>query len=112
MPFICAINVAATASRRAVPSILIVAPSGRTKEAVSGLIPAFSSTHSMVMGIVAADEAALNAVKTAADNCLKYTNGFPFLTPSGDEIFAISFRNYYPLKGVTISVPFSRSLKI
>ena len=52
-PLICAMNIPATASYRAVPSILIVAPIGKTKRETRGSIPFFSSMHFIVKGNVA-----------------------------------------------------------
>lgn len=49
----CAINMAATASYRAVPSMLMVAPTGRTNRAIRLSIPLFSRRHFRVMGSVA-----------------------------------------------------------
>ena len=43
----------ATASYKAVPSMLMVAPTGSTKRATSGCTLAFSSRQSRVMGRVA-----------------------------------------------------------
>ena len=54
IPYAWAINIAATASYKAVPSILIVAPRGRTKLATFFETPTFFSKQSMVIGSVAA----------------------------------------------------------
>jgi hypothetical protein len=61
----CAINIAAMASYSAVPSMLMVAPMGRTNRATLGSTPFFSSRLSMVTGRVAAEEAVPNAVVSA-----------------------------------------------
>ena len=53
IPFICAINIAATASYKAVPSILMVAPTGSTKRTTLGSMLFFSSKHRVVIGSVA-----------------------------------------------------------
>ena len=54
MLFICAMKMAATASYNAVPSMLIVAPIGKTKRVTRQSIPLFSSKHRNVIGSVAA----------------------------------------------------------
>lgn len=46
-------NIAATASYNAVPSIFMVAPTGSMKREICGLILFFSSMHCMVTGSVA-----------------------------------------------------------
>lgn len=48
-----AIKMAATASYRAVPSMLMVAPTGSTKRAICRSTPQFSRRHFMVIGKVA-----------------------------------------------------------
>lgn len=48
-----AIKIAATASYSAVPSMLMVAPTGRTNRAMRLSIPLFSRRHFRVMGKVA-----------------------------------------------------------
>ena len=48
-----AIKMAATASYRAVPSMLMVAPTGSTKRAICRSTPQFSRRHFMVIGNVA-----------------------------------------------------------
>ena len=53
IPFTCAINMAATASYSAVPSMLIVAPIGATNFATRMSIPLLSLRHSIVTGRVA-----------------------------------------------------------
>ena len=53
IPKACDINTAATAWYCAVPSIFIVAPSGRTKEEISSETPNSSSQRSIVIGSVA-----------------------------------------------------------
>lgn len=53
MRFSCAIQMALTPSYSAVPSMLTVAPSGRTKRLMRRSIPFFSSTQRMVVGKVA-----------------------------------------------------------
>lgn len=53
IPFIWAINIAATDSYNAVPSILTVAPTDTTKRVTRGSIPIFSSKHWNVTGNVA-----------------------------------------------------------
>ena len=58
-------NMAATHSNSAVPSMLTVAPSGRTKLVVRFETPAFFSTHSMVRGKVEAEEDVEKAVNNA-----------------------------------------------
>ena len=52
-PLTWAINIAATASYKAVPSMLIVAPIGKQNLATRGSIEFFSSKQLMVMGKVA-----------------------------------------------------------
>ena len=52
--FICAIKMDATASYKAVPSILIVAPTGSTNLLITGETPAFVSKQCIVTGNVAA----------------------------------------------------------
>ena len=56
---------AATASYKAVPSILIVAPMGRTNLEIRGSTPFFSSRRFIVTGKVAEDEAVPKAVVKA-----------------------------------------------
>ncbi len=68
-------NIAATASYSAVPSMLTVAPRGMTKLVTLLEMPAFSSRHSIVMGSVAALLAVLNAVATALKTCRKNRRG-------------------------------------
>lgn len=53
-PFIWAMKMAATASYRAVPSMLMVAPTGSTKRVTLLSIPKFSSRHRKVTGSVPA----------------------------------------------------------
>lgn len=48
-----AMKIAATASYRAVPSMLMVAPTGNTKRAICRSTPQFSRRHFMVIGNVA-----------------------------------------------------------
>lgn len=48
-----AMKMAATASYRAVPSMLMVAPTGKTKRAICRSTPQFSRRHFMVIGNVA-----------------------------------------------------------
>ena len=69
-------KIAAAASYRAVPSILIVAPRGSTNLVDFSEIPALSTAHSMVIGRVAEELAVENAVNTACDMFLKNTIGF------------------------------------
>ena len=54
MSFICATQMTQTASYNAVPSMLTVAPKGRTKRLIRWSTPLFSSTQRMVVGRVAA----------------------------------------------------------
>ena len=54
IPFIWAMKMAATASYRAVPSILSVAPTGMTNRVTLRSIPLFSSKQRKVIGMVAA----------------------------------------------------------
>ena len=58
----------------AVPSMLIVAPSGRIKEAISLEVPSFS-VHSMLIGSVPTDEALENANMIAGSISLKKVRG-------------------------------------
>ena len=58
-------NRAVTASYRAVPSMLMVAPIGRTNLEILGSTPLFSSRQFMVMGSVAELEAVPQAVMMA-----------------------------------------------
>ncbi len=58
-------KIAATHSYSAVPSIFTVAPSGKTKLVTRLETPARSSTHSIVTGKVAEDDAVENAVNNA-----------------------------------------------
>ena len=67
---------AATHSYSAVPSILTVAPRGRTKLEVRLETPAFFSTHSMVTGKVALEDAVENAVSMAGDMARIWRQGF------------------------------------
>ena len=60
-------NIAAKHSYSAVPSMLTVAPSGRTKLLVRLDTPAFFSRQSIVTGSVAEDDAVENAVSNAGD---------------------------------------------
>lgn len=53
MPRNCAINIAATASYKAVPSMLIVAPIGSMNRDIVGLTLFFSSKQFIVTGNVA-----------------------------------------------------------
>ena len=53
IPFICAMKIGATASYRAVPSMLMVAPTGRTKRVIRLSTCRFSSRHWNVTGNVA-----------------------------------------------------------
>ena len=53
MALTCAIKMAATASYNAVPSILIVAPIGKTKRVTLGSMSRFSSRLRNVIGSVA-----------------------------------------------------------
>ena len=69
IPFIWAMKSAATASYRAVPSMLMVAPMGRTNLAILGSTPFFSSRALIVTGRVAELDAVPNAV----------AKGFPML---------------------------------
>ena len=54
----------------AVPSMLIVEPSGRTKELISGSAPS-ALQHSMLTGSVAAEEVVVKAVIMAGKMPLK-----------------------------------------
>ena len=58
----------------AVPSMLIVAPSGRTKELISGSAPILLQ-HSMLTGSVALEDVVVNAVIMAGAMPLKNANG-------------------------------------
>ena len=73
-------NIAATDSYRAVPSILIVAPNGSTKLTMRLGRPAFRSAHSIEMGKVAELEDVVNAVAKAELICLVNANGRVFPT--------------------------------
>ena len=53
IPFNCAIKMAATASYNAVPSMLMVAPSGNMNFVTLASTPQLSSRHLMVTGRVA-----------------------------------------------------------
>ena len=53
IPFTCAMKMAATASYNAVPSILMVAPSGNINFVTLASTPQLSSRHLMVTGRVA-----------------------------------------------------------
>ena len=75
IPFIWAMKRAATASYRAVPSMLMVAPIGRTKRAIFGSTPFFSSRALIVTGRVAELDAVPNAV----------AKGFPILAINLDH---------------------------
>jgi len=66
---------AATHSYNAVPSILMVAPNGKTKLVTLFDAPAFSSTELIVNGRVAEDDEVENAVSSAADIALKWATG-------------------------------------
>ena len=68
IPYACAINIAATHSYKAVPSILIVAPSGSTKLEILFETPSLFSTASIVSGSVADDERVENAVSKGVVN--------------------------------------------
>ena len=65
MSSIWAMKMAATASYRAVPSMLMVAPMGRTNLEILGSTPFFSSRQLMVTGRVAELEAVPQAVMMA-----------------------------------------------
>ena len=65
MPCVWAMKMAATASYKAVPSMLIVAPIGRTNREIRGSTPFFSSSKFMVTGNVAEEEAVPKAVVKA-----------------------------------------------
>ena len=58
----------------AVPSMLIVAPSGRTKELISGSAP-MALQHSMLTGSVALEDVVVNAVIMAGAMPLKNASG-------------------------------------
>ena len=58
-----------------VPSILMVAPTGKTKPATSGSTPKCSSTLSIVTGKVAALELVENANNCAGLICFKNQRG-------------------------------------
>ena len=64
-PYAWARNMAAAHSYKAVPFMLTVAPSGKTKLEILLETPIFSSTHSIVIGNVAEDDAVENAVSIA-----------------------------------------------
>ena len=69
-------NIAAAASYRAVPSMLIVAPRGSTNSVERFETPALVSAHSMVTGRVAVELAVEKAVRTACDICTRNRYGF------------------------------------
>ena len=72
LAFICAIKIDATASQRAVPSMLMVAPIGNTNLVTLLSIPIFSSKQRNVIGKVAALEAVPRAVIQAYKNKLYF----------------------------------------
>jgi hypothetical protein len=62
IPNTCATNSTTAPSNRAVPFMLIVAPSGRTKPATLGRTPSVSFATRRLVGSVALDEEVENAV--------------------------------------------------
>ena len=62
-------------SKTAVPSILTVAPIGRTKEAILFDTPTFSSTTFIVTGSVAPEELVENATRSASRMLAKWMSG-------------------------------------
>ena len=72
-------KIAATHSYSAVPSMLIVAPSGRQKLVTRSETPEFSRVHFMLSGRVADDEADENAVRIAGAMARNWATG---LTPA------------------------------
>src|SRR5690606_29923788 len=70
-------NIAAAHSYNAVPFMLTVAPSGKTKLEILFDTPAFFSTQSIVTGRVADDDAVENAVSMAGAIAGKIRYGLP-----------------------------------
>src|SRR5690606_36394792 len=68
IPYACAMNIAATHSYKAVPSILIVAPNGSTKLDTLFDTPEFVWTASIVNGKVADDDLVEKAVSRGVVN--------------------------------------------
>ena len=75
MPDAWAMKITATASYRAVPSMLIVAPSGQTNFADDGVTRLFSMVPSSVTGSVAELDAVENAVANACPIPSAYSRG-------------------------------------
>ena len=65
MPFIWAMKIAATASYRAVPSMLTVAPTGSTNRVTRLSMPRFSSKHRKVTGSAAVLQTSLQLWTTS-----------------------------------------------
>ncbi len=80
IPYAWQMNMTATPSYNAVPSMLTVAPRGRTKSVVCSDAPVFSTTFFLVRGRVAAEDAVENAMTSASLTWLIYKNGFFFVT--------------------------------
>ncbi len=69
-------NITATASYSAVPSMFMVAPRGRTNLPTFLSTPALSITPFIVSGRVAEEEAVENAVSSALLRSVRYFMGF------------------------------------
>ena len=76
MPNACAANTTATPCMIAVPSILIVAPSGMVKDEIFLETPIFFASVSIDNGIVALDVAVENANAITGKKFLMNLNGF------------------------------------
>ena len=76
MPMACAMKMAAAASYNAVPSMLIVDPSGMTNSVDRFDTPALVMAHSIVTGSVADELAVENAVNKACDMFIRKRYGF------------------------------------
>ncbi len=76
-------KMAATASYSAVPSMLMVAPMGRTNLEIRGSTPFLFSRQSMVTGRVAEEEAVPNAVVSALAMLPTNLNGRERVTRAG-----------------------------
>ena len=113
MPTKLAINSAAAASYKAVPSMLTVAPSGTTKPAISGLTCKCCVVQRMVTGSVAELELVANAVTKAslapAQNhsgvlpVIKYNNNGKITTPCNSVVPTTTAINFASVPNIATS---------
>ena len=90
MPKAWAMKTTAAPCMMAVPSMLMVAPSGMVNDETLGLTPTFSSSVSMLSGMVALDELVENAKTMTGQNLCRKWNGLRRVKTTSKSMYTTS----------------------